>query len=142
MNPTDLKTLTPNDADLLEARVAGRIATALEQQLDGLPAGVPQRLQFAREQALARARSLRTASAGGAVGSGGGLALLGPWWPRMASLLPALTLALGVLLVLDSKQREQVSVAAEIDAVLLADDLPPAAYADPGFVAFLKLHQP
>jgi hypothetical protein len=27
---------------------------------------------------------------------------------------------------------------AEIDAALLTDDLPPAAYADPGFVQFLK----
>jgi len=27
---------------------------------------------------------------------------------------------------------------AEVDAALLADDLPPAAYADAGFVQFLK----
>jgi hypothetical protein len=27
---------------------------------------------------------------------------------------------------------------AEVDAALLADDLPPAAYSDPGFVQFLK----
>jgi hypothetical protein len=30
----------------------------------------------------------------------------------------------------------------QIDSALLADDLPPEAYADPGFVAFLKLRQP
>ncbi|MDH5341157.1 MAG: DUF3619 family protein [Rubrivivax sp.] len=29
-----------------------------------------------------------------------------------------------------------------MDVALLADDLPPAAYADPGFAAFLKLQQP
>jgi hypothetical protein len=34
--------------------------------------------------------------------------------------------------------QEQVDAAAEIDAALLADDLPPAAYSDPGFLAFLK----
>jgi hypothetical protein len=51
-------------------------------------------------------------------------------------------LAAGVLLLADVRQRDRTSVAAEIDAVLLADDLPPAAYADPGFVAFLKLQQP
>jgi hypothetical protein len=27
---------------------------------------------------------------------------------------------------------------AELDAALLADDLPPAAYSDPGFAQFLK----
>jgi hypothetical protein len=32
----------------------------------------------------------------------------------------------------------QISAAAEIDASLLADDLPPSAYSDPGFVEFLK----
>ena len=33
---------------------------------------------------------------------------------------------------------------AEVDAALLTDDLPPAAYADPGFVQFLKTsgHEP
>jgi hypothetical protein len=53
-----------------------------------------------------------------------------------------MVLAVGSLMVADLKQREDVSVAAEIDAALLADDLPPEAYADPGFVAFLKLQQP
>jgi hypothetical protein len=27
---------------------------------------------------------------------------------------------------------------AEVDAALLTDDLPPSAYADPGFIQFLK----
>ena len=29
-------------------------------------------------------------------------------------------------------------LAAEVDAALLTDDLPPAAYTDPGFAQFLK----
>jgi hypothetical protein len=37
---------------------------------------------------------------------------------------------------------QQIQAAAEVDAVLLADDLPPEAYADPGFGEFLKLPQP
>ena len=77
-------------------------------------------------------------------GAGGAL-LLGrfvPWWPRVGALLPIMVLAFGSLLLADMKQREDISVAVEIDAALLADDLPPEAYADPGFVAFLKLQQP
>jgi hypothetical protein len=34
--------------------------------------------------------------------------------------------------------REQVVAAAEFDAQLLADDLPPAAFSDPGFAEFLR----
>jgi len=42
----------------------------------------------------------------------------------------------------EGKRRADARAAAAVDAALLADDLPPAAYADPGFVAFLKLQQP
>jgi hypothetical protein len=34
--------------------------------------------------------------------------------------------------------QEQIHTAADIDAALLADDLPPEAYADPGFAEFLR----
>ena len=33
---------------------------------------------------------------------------------------------------------DRTSELAEVDAALLTDDLPPDAYADPGFVQFLK----
>jgi len=36
----------------------------------------------------------------------------------------------------------QIDTAAEIDAALLSDGLPPAAYSDPGFGEFLKQPQP
>ena len=35
-------------------------------------------------------------------------------------------------------RRRQVVAAAEIDAALLTDDLPPDAYSDPGFAEFLR----
>lgn len=130
------------DPALLEGRLAARLAGALKQQAQTLPPGVDERLRFAREQALERARAARATSV---QGIGGGVAVLGrfgPWWPRLGALLPVLVLALGGFLLLEQGQREDVAVAAEIDAALLADDLPPQAYADPGFVAFLKLRQP
>ena len=37
--------------------------------------------------------------------------------------------------VQDEKRAHEL---AEVDAALLTDDLPPAAYADPGFLQFLK----
>lgn len=131
----------PIDQDRLEAQFAARLTGLLSASLSDLDSDTLSRLRFAREQALARAAT--AAPAVQAVG-GGALALgrLGPWWPRLGSLLPLLVLAASLMLAQDQRQREAVAVAAEIDSALLADELPPEAYADPGFVAFLKLQQP
>jgi cobalamin biosynthesis protein CobD/CbiB len=135
--------MSPPDLDLLETRLAARLAAALSEPAAQLPVGVAERLRFAREQAVAR---VQRAPAGGVVGLGAsGASVLGQfgfWWPRLGALLPVVVLIAGALVVSDLKQREQLAVATEIDSALLADDLPPAAYADPGFVAFLKLQQP
>jgi hypothetical protein len=73
--------------------------------------------------------------------SSSGAAVLGglvPWWQRAASVLPLLMLVAGLLMIDQWSVREQVFAAADIDAQLLADDLPPAAYSDPGFAEFLR----
>jgi len=44
----------------------------------------------------------------------------------------------GLIAIQDWHGSNEISAAAEIDASLLADDLPPSAYSDPGFVEFLK----
>ena len=133
------------DAGLVESRLAARLAGALSERAQALPDGVETRLRFAREQAVARSRLEAVTAAGPVSWTAGGTLVLGQlasWWPRVGAFLPVMVLAVGSLMVADLKQREDVSVAAEIDAALLADDLPPEAYADPGFVAFLKLQQP
>ena len=38
--------------------------------------------------------------------------------------------------------REQVLTAADIDAQLLSDNLPPVAYSDPGFAEYLRSSPP
>ena len=53
-------------------------------------------------------------------------------------MLPLLVLVSGLLMIERWAVREQVLAAAEIDALLLSDDLPPAAYSDPGFGEFLR----
>jgi hypothetical protein len=46
---------------------------------------------------------------------------------------------IGGLLLIDHLQtNEQIAAAAEVDAALLSDSLPPDAYSDAGFVEFLK----
>jgi hypothetical protein len=48
----------------------------------------------------------------------------------------------GLVLIERHYTRSQIDVAAEIDAAILADDLPPEAYRDRGFVEFLKTARP
>ena len=110
---------------------------------------VAARLQAAREQALERARLARrheaTASDVQVTGRGSATLSFGSrgrsssdWWLRLAALIPVVALVGGFLLIERLHLKSQIEAAAEIDAALLADDVPPAAYSDPGFVEFLK----
>lgn len=131
---------TPHES--LEARFALRVTSALSEKTLGHD--IDQRLRVAREQALAMGRQSRAAAASVTQRSGGSLLAMGgsPWWLRLASITPLVVLALGFLLIERIDSREQIQAAAEIDAVLLADELPPRAYSDPGFGEFLKQPHP
>ncbi|MBK1614772.1 hypothetical protein CKO44_14960 [Rubrivivax gelatinosus] len=136
---------TFTDADVLRARFAARIASALTERADELPHDLNERLRVAREQAVARARLVRREATADAIVfvSGGVAARTGPrWWQRLAVVLPLLVLVAGLALIREHSLREQIVAAADIDSVLLADDLPPSAYSDPGFAEFLNTQQP
>ncbi|MBK1688689.1 DUF3619 family protein [Rubrivivax gelatinosus] len=133
------------DADVLRARIAARIAAGLTERAEDLPHDLTERLRVAREQALARARVVRRQAAAESFVTlaGGAAARSGPpWWQRLAIVLPLIMLVAGLVLIREHDLREQVLAAADIDSVLLADDLPPDAYSDPGFAEFLKSQQP
>ncbi len=141
--------LTPERrSEVLQARFAQRVAAALtEQQLVNPRRDIEERLRVAREQALGRAREARrSAAAPAVVTTGGGTVALGgpggadgaPWWLRLSSLLPLAVLLAGLLMIDRHYTLSQIEAAAEVDAALLADDLPPEAYRDPGFAEFLK----
>jgi hypothetical protein len=130
------------EADRIEARFGLRVGALLEQQARRTPHDVSERLRIAREQALARARASRlvTAPAGVVVGRGGAavLARQPGWFFRFASIMPLVVLVGGLLLIDQWHERAQIEAAADVDVALLADDLPPDAYSDAGFVEFLK----
>ncbi len=146
-----MKTLNfSTEVDARVARFALRVTASLTERSAELPHGVSERLQFAREQALARARSARAASpvtvprtapvlmgATMALGGGSGDAGQGSWF-KWASVLPLALLLAGLLLVQRGQLHEQVQAAAEVDTALLTDHLPPTAYGDPGFTEFLR----
>ncbi len=143
--------LQPNQIDALESRLAARMAAALSERAVTFPHDIGERLRVAREQALVLSRDARRSSVAPSAAQAlsidhGGSAALGGgptrWWMRLASFAPLLVLALGLLLVQHWSDREQVLAAADIDAVLLSDDLPPTAFSDPGFREFLKSPPP
>jgi len=131
------------DHDALQARFALRVASRLSEQSEKLPHDLSERLRVAREQAVARARQLRLTQPATATAfqvSQGSVALGQPpsGWLRLASVLPLMLLVLGLVMIQHLHDQAEIHAAAEVDAALLADDLPPEAYGDPGFVIFLK----
>lgn len=141
-------TMTPPHAEALEGQVGLRLAGHLNLSVETLPHDITERLRFGRERAMALALAQRRApvaqwspAAAVLVSPAGRAASLGgppSVWLRLASLLPLVVLAAGLVMIQHHHDLEQIAVAAEIDSALLADDLPPAAYGDPGFVEYLR----
>lgn len=131
-------------ADAIEARLALRMTALLSQGTDDLSHDISERLRFGRERALAAVRHQRRQEALVAATTvsvqGRTAALGGPpsMWLRLASALPIAVLVAGLVLIQQYHDHEQIAAAAEIDSALLADELPPTAYRDPGFSEFLR----
>jgi hypothetical protein len=141
-NTTDFQRTAPAD------RFGRAVAARLSAGADDLPYEVRERLRAARVRAV-QARQQAAVQAPAAVagrGSSATLALGGGeekfgLWGRIASVLPILVLAAGLVVLHSFQSERRATEIAEVDAALLTDDLPPAAYADPGFVQFLKTYR-
>jgi hypothetical protein len=126
-------------SEALQSRFALRVTAALTENAHRLNADVGERLRCARELALERARKRTSADIVAKRGSAGRLGWIGSsWWIRLASVAPVFALVAGLVLIQRWQDNSQISVAAEVDAALLSDDLPPVAYRDAGFAEFLK----
>lgn len=140
--------LSPNGLEALQARFGLRVAARLSESSRELPHDISERLKASRELALEKARLARRAEAAStqAIGNGSSAVMTlggGPgsgseWLFKLASALPIIALVAGFFFIEHASTRQQIAAAAEIDAALLADDVPPTAYSDPGFVEFLK----
>lgn len=132
-------------AQALESQFGLRVAARLNAHRDEVPGSVAARLDFAVQQALSRQKAPQaeavTAHALDVVDMGGVLALQGGtpgWKSKLPSLLPLLALLVGLAFVHWTHMDDQIRDAAEVDSALLADDLPPEAYSDPGFAEYLE----
>lgn len=134
----------------LQDRFGLKVAAQLSLGNATLSHDISERLRVARLQAVVkRKRAPQTvtqhASASAVYGSGGlasmGFGDLGDdklnLWNRIASMLPLIVLVVGLITISLVQNDQRAQELADVDVALLTDDLPPSAYADPGFAQFL-----
>ena len=131
-----------NTDSLLAHRPADQFGRAVAMRLSSgsaeLPYEVRERLRAMRVRALESRKMPAVAPVVVGRGAAASLALERTWLYRIGSVLPLIVLAGGLVLIHLVQTDRRANELAEVDTALLTDDLPPAAYADPGFVQFLK----
>lgn len=129
-----------------EERFAHQICRILDEGARELDYGIAERIRASRERATlslqpVSCESMTIAGAAGVLGQLRGSHSNGghPW----LTLLTILALVLGVSLAYYWNGFDQATENEEIDSALLSDDLPPNAYLDRGFKAWIaKSHAP
>ncbi|PAT35983.1 DUF3619 family protein [Vandammella animalimorsus] len=125
----------------ISAAQAQRIGMALgkalrhAEQTQPLERDIAERLRIARQQAMAthqlallRQQQSSTAAARRAAA----------WWKRTLALLPLAAVGAGVMFTQGAVSNDGASELAQTDTHILAQELPPSAWSDPGFQQFLK----
>lgn len=125
-----------------EINFAYRVRHALNENLDQLPAVTTTRLAAARQLALSRKKpdAARRAFVPRPVTVDGGDGFFGrplSWLGRMSVALPAVVVFVSLLGLYQAEKRQHIVELAEIDAMVLSDELPLNAYLDHGFNAYL-----
>ena len=139
-----MKISPQKSAAILQDRFGLKTASYLSAGTAELPHDISERLRAARTQAVARRKITKIQTAGTVLHSGGTAALTWGsgenlnWWSRIGSVLPLIVLVAGLLSINSLQSDNRTQELAEVDAALLTDDLPPAAFADSGFVHFLE----
>lgn len=129
--------------------IARRITFRLSEGEALLPYEVTERLRASRERAVSeRRREVSVLQASTAASAHGHTMTLGSpeegkgWWRALISAIPVFALIAGVVIYNADGDQSVLSEVTEVDTALLTDDLPPAAYADPGFIQYLKTSAP
>ena len=115
-------------------------ASLLRQGTQSLPAGIKDRLYAARLKALSvkKPEKVRVAQHVLANSSGSWFTGSRSFWDNVGWLAPLAVLVFGLIGIAQWQQDSRINDIAELDVALLTDDVPPDAYADSGFLGFLK----
>jgi len=139
---------TQKKAAVLQDRFALKTVSYLSADTADLPHDISERLRAARAQAVSQRKIAKTQTASNVVNTGSSAALTWgteeglSWWGRIGSVLPLIALVAGLLAINSFQNDNRAQELAEVDSALLTDELPPAAFADSGFVQFLKSTRP
>lgn len=140
-----MKNLTKFEPDLNDDAFAYKVRQALNENLDNLPGSTSQRLALARKNAVARKKKNVPAFEPVFVPQMANMSGMGSsrqsgmsWWGRMGVILPLLVLAAGLIGIYQYEAQQHINETADIDALVLADELPISAYLDHGFNAYLN----
>lgn len=125
-----------------EINFAYKVRHALNEHVENLPAPTVDRLAAARKAALARKKKnapTRVLATQGVIAGHAGAFFGQPmsWIGRLGVAAPLLLGAAIFVGMYQSAQQQRISELAEIDAAVLADELPLSAYLDHGFNAYL-----
>jgi hypothetical protein len=125
-----------------ELNFAYKVRQALNENSNNLPVSTIERLASARNIALSRKKKDMRARAlvpnrtfAGSIGSFFNEPM--SWLGRMGYAVPVVVLITGLVSIYQFEQHQRISDIAEIDALVLSDELPLSAYLDHGFNAYL-----
>ncbi|RZA32174.1 MAG: DUF3619 family protein [Lysobacteraceae bacterium] len=125
-----------------DINLAYKLRHALNENLDALPVSTTDRLAAARARALSRKKADAAPVKAGKRPLFDIHALFtGPALARIAVAVPMLALVIGMGGVYQYEQQQRLAAMAEIDAAVLADELPLTAYLDHGFNAYVESQQ-
>lgn len=128
----------------LQDRYGLKTASYLSAGAANVSHDISERLRAARFQAVSKRKIAKIQTSGSVVNAGGSAALTWgsddglSWWARIGSVVPLIALVVGLLAINSIQSDNRDQEVAEVDVALLTDELPPAAFADPGFIQFLK----
>lgn len=141
-----MKTLDLHQINSYQDRFGRSIAARLSDTTQGLAPDISERLKAARMLALSKRKIVKLQTASN-INTNGGAATLNMGdtdnglWNRLGSIIPLLALVVGLLAIAVIQEQRVTKEIADVDVELLADDLPPAAFTDPGFIHYLSANR-
>ena len=124
-----------------DINLAYKLRHALEENLDALPASTTERLAAARALALSRKKADAPAAHKRRRFLNFDFHFSGAGLGRLGVAIPLLALVVGLGGLYQYDQQQRIAELAELDAAVLADELPLTAYLDHGFNAYLESQQ-
>ena len=127
--------------DLVEQEFGERVTRLLSVQSENLSSDVQLRLRDARATAISHAKTepVFVAQLQTTHRSFWGSSWNKPIWSFTGWLVPVTIVVLGLIAITEWQEDLRINDIANVDIALLTDDVPPDAFVDNGFMAFLKL---